>query len=198
MSNVSYSLRKHQRATLPNKSLPFTAFYPDSEQKLSQKSPSVTQPGPLYSGEYQYLGTFGELLQSAVEEIPDQLTLPKEKEDKGKQEEEDGKQDWPKQIDTFEIRVVAICGPEEHPVGGARRRFSVTPREDSIKVIPEKLVTTQMSSRAQRSEVEKWLEEWYSSSHLSGIHLKSTLTSDRILNLYLMSLITAIYTAINN
>ena len=81
---------------------------------------------------------------------------------------------------------------------GARRRFSVTPREDSIKVIPEKLVTTQMSSRAQRSEVEKWLEEWYSSSHLSGIHLKSTLTSDRILNLYLMSLITAIYTAINN
>ncbi|PSO93887.1 MAG: hypothetical protein BRC46_05460 [Cyanobacteria bacterium QS_6_48_18] len=151
----------------------------------------MTQPGPLYSGEYQYLGTFGELLQSAVEEIPDQLTLPKEKEDKGKQ-------DWPKQIDTFEIRVVAICGPEEHPVGGARRRFSVTPREDSIKVIPEKLVTTQMSSRAQRSEVEKWLEEWYSSSHLSGIHLKSTLTSDRILNLYLMSLITAIYTAINN
>ncbi|PSO98195.1 MAG: hypothetical protein BRC53_05910 [Cyanobacteria bacterium SW_6_48_11] len=174
------------------------AFYPDSEQKSSQKSPSVTQPGPLYSGEYQYLGTFGELLQSAVEEIPDQLTLPKEKEDKGKQEEEDGEQDWAKQIDTFEIRVVAICGPEERPVGGARRRFSVTPREDSIKVIPEKLVTTQMSSRAQRSEVEKWLEEWYSSSHLSGIHLKSTLTSDRILNLYLMSLITAIYTAINN
>ena len=78
----------------------------------------MTQPGPLYSGEYQYLGTFGELLQSAVEEIPDQLTLPKEKEDKGKQEEEDGKQDWPKQIDTFEIRVVAICGPEERPVGG--------------------------------------------------------------------------------
>ncbi|PSO60608.1 MAG: hypothetical protein BRC40_11495 [Cyanobacteria bacterium QH_8_48_120] len=34
------------------------AFYPDSEQKSSQKSPSVTQPGPLYSGEYQYLGTF--------------------------------------------------------------------------------------------------------------------------------------------
>ena len=136
-------------------------------------------------------------MQSAVEEIPDQLTLPKEKEDKGKQEEEDGEQDWAKQIDTFEIRVVAICGPEERPVG-ARRRFSVTPREDSIKVIPEKLVTTQMSSRAQRSEVEKWLEEWYSSFHLSGIHLKSTLTSDRILNLYLMSIITAIYTAINN
>ena len=169
------------------------AFYPDSEQKSSQKSPSVTQPGPLYSGEYQYLGTFGELLQSAVEEISDQLTLPKEKEDKGKQEEEDGEQDWAKQIDTFEIRVVAICGPEERPVGGARRRFSVTPREDSIKVIPEKLVTTQMSSRTQRSEVEKWLEEWYSSFYLSGIHLKSTLTSDRILNLYLMSLITAIY-----
>ena len=94
------------------------AFYPDSEQKSSQKSPSVTQPGPLYSGEYQYLGTFGELLQSAVEEIPDQLTLPKEKEDQGKQEEEDGEQDWAKQIDTFEIRVVAICGPEERPVGG--------------------------------------------------------------------------------
>ena len=32
----------------------------------------------------------------------------------------------------------------------------------------------------------------YSSSHLSGVHLNSTLTSDRILNLYLMSLRTAI------
>ena len=106
------------------------AFYPDSEQKSSQKSPSVTQPGPLYSGEYQYLGTFGELLQSAVEEIPDQLTLPKEKEDKGKQEEEDGEQDWAKQIDTFEIRVVAICGPEERPVGHA----------DGFPLLPVKIV----------------------------------------------------------
>ena len=32
----------------------------------------------------------------------------------------------------------------------------------------------------------------YSSYHLSGVHLKSTLTSNRILNLYLMSLRTAI------
>ncbi|PSO78778.1 MAG: hypothetical protein BRC45_16660 [Cyanobacteria bacterium QS_5_48_63] len=32
----------------------------------------------------------------------------------------------------------------------------------------------------------------YSSSHLSGVHLNSTLTIDRILNLYLMSLRTAI------
>ena len=39
----------------------------------------------------------------------------------------------------------------------------------------------------------KALSSTYSSSHLSKVHLKSTLTSDRILNLYLMSLRTAIF-----
>ena len=38
----------------------------------------------------------------------------------------------------------------------------------------------------------KTIKNLYSSSHLSGVHLKFTMTSDRILNLYLMSLRTAI------
>ena len=37
-----------------------------------------------------------------------------------------------------------------------------------------------------------YLEKFESSSHLSGVYLNFTLSSDRILNLYLMSLRTAI------
>ncbi|PSP14437.1 MAG: hypothetical protein BRC50_03380 [Cyanobacteria bacterium SW_11_48_12] len=53
----------------------------------------------------------------------------------------------------------------------------------------------------QKAAQERWRffskQALYSSSHLSGVHLKSTLTSDRILNLYLMSLRTAIFAVKN-
>jgi hypothetical protein len=130
-----------------------TAFRPRTEQKSPQNLGSVTRQGPLSSGAYQSLGTFGELLQSAAESVKNSHKQSSPL--KGKM-----KHELTKHIDALELRVAAIYGPEDSPVG-ARRRFFVAANEYSTDIMPEKLTTTQMTGPGQRREVKKWLHQWW-------------------------------------
>ena len=87
-----------------------TAFRPRTEQKSPQNLGSVTRQGPLSSGAYQSLGTFGELLQSAAESV-------KNSHKQSSPLKGEMKHELTKHIDALELRVAAIYGPEDSQLG---------------------------------------------------------------------------------
>lgn len=91
-----------------------------------------TKQGPLNAGEALVLGSFDDLFS--------ELGL------KDPAEEEDGH--------IVEVRVAAIHGFREWPVG-ARRRFEL--RGAANRIVPASIVTHQMRSKREAREVKEWV-----------------------------------------
>lgn len=96
--------------------------------------------GPLATGDYLTLGRFSDL----VEEASDRFAVGTEARDLDEELE-------------LQIRVIAFVGPRSQPAG-ARRRFRIRLDEDG-EVRPVTVLPEQMSSRRQRRQAKRWLEE---------------------------------------
>lgn len=105
----------------------------------------ATHQGPLRSGDFIHVGTFQGMLNGVAERYGIEL---------------DGYRpvgDW--QFHALEIRAVAFCGPERHPIG-VLRRFKLADRgEPDCALIPDGPFTRQLLSRRDRRKVLRWLKE---------------------------------------
>jgi hypothetical protein len=106
---------------------------------------NVIRQGPLAQGQFLRLGSFEEILEMLVDQTP------------GEEER------WlgaaaAERVGTVEIRVAAVYGDSDRSVG-ARRKFRLEPREDSLRVRPVDTYTEQLFSRRQRRLAERWLRQ---------------------------------------
>lgn len=98
--------------------------------------------GPLSSGGYLHIGSFKELIQRVAEDHDIEL---------------DGHR--PSGELTFkaiELRVIAIYGSEDQPVG-ARRRFILDDDGDACSITPAQLDTQRLTRRRDRRLVKQWM-----------------------------------------
>lgn len=100
-----------------------------------------THQGPLPSGDYLHIQTFGSIVQQLARywKLDDALLQ--------------------EQTLMLEIRVIAIYGSEDMPVGAARR-FHLSPQaEPTRQLVPVHLDTQRMNSRRDRQRVVEWAKE---------------------------------------
>ncbi len=97
-----------------------------------------THQGPLASGDYLHIQSFGSIVDQLVQHWKlDQGTLQE-------------------QTPELEIRVIAIYGSEDMPVG-ASRRFALDLNADPLhQLTPLKVDTERMNSRRDRKRVLEW------------------------------------------
>lgn len=97
-----------------------------------------THQGPLASGDYLHIQSFG----SIIEQLTQHWQLDKQKLNQQKPE--------------LEIRVIAIYGSEDMPVG-ASRRFALNLDAPPLhQLTPLKVDTKRMNSRRERKRVLQW------------------------------------------
>jgi hypothetical protein len=108
---------------------------------------TIFKQGPLASGSFLVLGSFEEMLVVAIDDILAETGTTRI--------EEWDPYEWAGDIEQLEVRVVALHGAHDRPVG-AYRTFDVTVRDD-VSICPAMLLTEQMASRSRSRRVEQWL-----------------------------------------
>ncbi|WP_404377624.1 hypothetical protein [Vreelandella aquamarina] len=100
-----------------------------------------THQGPLASGDYLHIQSFGAIVQQLMHHWQlDEQTLHR-------------------QTPELEIRVIAIYGSEDMPVG-ASRRFALDLAADPLhQLTPLKVDTQRMNSRRDRKRVLQWAKD---------------------------------------
>lgn len=103
----------------------------------------ATHQGPLLSGGYLHAHSFNDILT----QIRDHWHLEQ-------QQLED-----PETPVALEIKVIAIYGSEDSPIG-ATRCFKINMNGSlAQQLIPESMDTVRLNSRRQRQQVKRWIEE---------------------------------------
>ncbi|PAU79352.1 hypothetical protein [Halomonas salipaludis] len=98
--------------------------------------------GPLSSGGYLHIGTFQALIERVAEAYDIQL---------------DGHRPTAElTFKAIELRVIAIYGSEDRPVG-ARRRFLLDDDGDACSITPAQIDTQRLASRRDRRLVKQWM-----------------------------------------
>lgn len=116
----------------------------DYQQSEREQQHYRSHQGPLDSGDYLHVGSFRNIL----EHLTAQHGL-----------DADGRGDLPpSSYQTLEIRVVAIYGSEDNPVG-ARRSFRLDLEGDDPQLTPNGLDTQRLSSRRQRHRIRQWMQQ---------------------------------------
>ncbi|MBD3894419.1 hypothetical protein IEI94_00940 [Halomonas sp. ML-15] len=98
--------------------------------------------GPLSSGGYLHIGTFQELIQRVAEAHKIQL--------------DDHRPTGELTFKAIELRVIAIYGSEDEPIG-ARRRFVLDGEGAACSITPDELDTRRLASRRDRRLVKQWM-----------------------------------------
>lgn len=114
----------------------------DSHQQGAQQITSYrTHQGPLASGDYLNIQSFGDIVQQVKEywEIDDNLLYG--------------------QKIQLEIRVIAIYGSEDMPTGASRTFNLDLNASPNHQLIPESVDTDRLNSRGQRKRVLEWVKE---------------------------------------
>lgn len=119
---------------------------------LSEQAPSqwqgIIKQGPMQPGGYMLLGTFSTLIGHLAEEFEAE-GLPKRTLRKG---------DGTPVVETLEVRVIAMYGPEDRPIG-AYRRFSLELMNGQVLVTPMMPFTKQLANRFERRLASRWLND---------------------------------------
>ncbi|SDK78498.1 hypothetical protein SAMN05192555_101196 [Franzmannia pantelleriensis] len=98
--------------------------------------------GPLSSGGYLHIGTFKALIERVAEAHGIKL---------------DGHRPSAElSFKAIELRVIAIYGSEDRPVG-ARRRFLLNDDGDACSITPAQIDTQRLASRRNRRLVKQWM-----------------------------------------
>jgi len=109
----------------------------------------LVKQGPLPSGYFLALGTFGDILD-----------LPSDDDD-----DEVEEQPAPEDIQAIEVRVAAVHAAYDGPIG-ALRRFRVEPARP--RIIPTTPLTDVLYDRRERRRVLRWLDDWMARPALRG------------------------------
>ncbi|WP_438764883.1 hypothetical protein [Kushneria sp. TE3] len=105
-----------------------------------------TRQGPMVSGGYMEVGTFGNMVRQACFEQG--LELDERYDIAGEEE-----------LACIEVSLIAIFGSESHQVG-ARRTFHIEKGEEGpILLIPDDARTEQFRKRRQRRTLQHWRQE---------------------------------------
>nr|WP_168015686.1 hypothetical protein [Halomonas salinarum] len=116
----------------------------DQQQTRDDERQYRSHQGPLESGDFLHVGSFKDILAH----FADHSTPNAE----GQDEPSFGS------YRALEIRVVAIYGSEDNPIG-ARRRFQLEPGDDACGISPDGLDTQRLASRGQRHLIKQWMQE---------------------------------------
>ncbi|WP_083627922.1 hypothetical protein [Salinicola sp. MH3R3-1] len=104
----------------------------------------TTRQGPMASGSYNHIGTF----QNVVERVLRWHDIPTD----------DFQTTDGRTLQAVELRVIAIYGSEDSPVG-ASRTFELTMSPSGEALIPTRLDTRRYASRWRRLRVKRWIRE---------------------------------------
>lgn len=117
------------------------------EEQASQNIESIIKQGPLNEGEFITLGAYDDLLREGTPHLfgDDDLL------------ERETRQNYAERINALEIRVVAMFGTEDRPIG-ARRLFSIEPIDHGGRLRPQTLSTKQMTNPFERRAVVRWMK----------------------------------------
>lgn len=105
----------------------------------------ITRQGPMLSGNFNQVGTFEEIVGRVLRyhEVTNGGSKPM-----------DGRT-----VHTVELRVIAIYGSEDAPVGTVRS-FQIGSNEQGARtVLPTSLRTQRYASRWRRRKVKRWIRE---------------------------------------
>ena len=110
----------------------------------------LVKQGPLPSGYFLALGTFGDIL-----DLPDAG------------DDDEDVEDYPavEDIRALEVRVAAIHAAYDEPIG-ALRRFRV--ESARRRIVPVDPLTEVLYDRRERRRVLRWLDDWMARPALSG------------------------------
>ena len=117
-----------------------------SEPRTASVLSELTYQGPLQSNGTFHIGSFAHLLERL-------LTHDGRGESFAPRGGKDAADEW-----TLTVRLIASYGPESKPVG-AERTFRITSGEAGATVVPNAWHTRQLSSRAERRELERQVRE---------------------------------------
>ena len=104
----------------------------------------LIKQGPLPSGYFLALGSFGDVLEFPDATDDDEAT-----------EEHPGLQD----IRSLTIRVAALHTAYSQPIG-AMRQFRVDADRPRVRIVPSMPLTKVLHERRDRRRVQTWLEDW--------------------------------------
>ncbi|MHB0776095.1 hypothetical protein [Halomonas sp. WWR20] len=106
----------------------------------------ATRQGPLASGDYSQIGSFGHIIERVANANHIRL---------------DGyRYAGEMQVESLEIRLVAIYGSEDKPIG-AHRSFNLVPEKESdeINLVPADFDTARLPALGRRRTIEKWVQD---------------------------------------
>ncbi|WP_110670014.1 hypothetical protein [Salinicola halophilus] len=104
----------------------------------------VTRQGPMLSGSYSHVGSFADIANRVLRShgIEAEGAVAK-----------DGRA-----LQALEIRVIAVYGSEDHPVG-ASRTFAMVQSDDGQALQPASIETQRYATRLKRMKVKQWIQE---------------------------------------
>lgn len=104
----------------------------------------TTRQGPMLSGSYNHIGTFRDIIDRVLRFHG----LPSE----------DFRATDGRTLQAIELRVIAVYGSEDSPVG-ASRTFALTMSSEGEVLVPTRLDTRRYASRLKRRVVRRWMRE---------------------------------------
>lgn len=114
---------------------------------------TAIKQGPLTSGAFLGLGSFEAMLDAAAEDVLRRSGRW------GSPGEELDLHELVPELQQVEIRVIALHGAHERPVGASRWFQVRVEEEDQVAIEPAVLLTRQMSSRSESRTVRQWLQD---------------------------------------
>ena len=113
---------------------------------------TAIKQGPLTSGAFLGLGSFEAMLDAASEVLRRSGRW-------GAPDDELDLDELIHDLQQVEIRVIALHGAHERPVGASRRFHVHVEEQDRVAIEPAVLLTRQMSSRSESRTVRQWLQD---------------------------------------
>lgn len=113
-------------------------------QEDTRNLSEVTRQGPMLSGSYSHIGTFADVINRVMRFHGIAA--------------EGARATDGRTLQALEIRVVAIYGSEDRPVGAART-FDLVDGNDAVTLIPTSLDTARYASFLKRRRVARWIRE---------------------------------------
>ncbi|WP_110685055.1 hypothetical protein [Salinicola aestuarinus] len=104
----------------------------------------VTRQGPMLSGSYSHIGSFADTVKTVLQAYDIPADGP---------QANDGHQ-----LQAIEIRVIAVYGSEDQPVG-ASRTFNVVETNEGQALQPASIETKRYATRWKRRQVNQWIRD---------------------------------------
>lgn len=117
----------------------------DEGQEGVHEQQAQTIQGPLQSGSYLDIGTFGEIVDSVMNK---------------RNRPQDGEREWYADRYSLELTVITTFGPENQPIG-MRRCFEFSRAESGEQLVRATTIETKrMAGPRDRRQMRRWLQQY--------------------------------------